>query len=250
MITKTVNIVRATAAIGVLLSSAYVSADLYVSDVTLSEAEYKQAEEVRKKGNGIVLTGDGADGQYVLSEYEPEQSAILRFGKNVPLMVALDKLVPSESYKVNYDEDLESTVVSWRGGETWLETLAAISEQNPVDIFVNHQERVIGVSLDTNISMHLASEKPKVWRLRTELSLKENFEKWAETAGWSLAWGVEFDFPVDHKATIFGDFSSQSGPVDQALQAYQNAATPLTAHFHKNKVLRITEAGFRQEVSY
>lgn len=241
---------KVISSLSLLFVSTIASAQLYVSDTKLKNAEYKQAKEIRKKSKGVVLSGSSHDGQYVISEYEPESTTVLRFGQNVPIMVALDKLVPAEIYSVNYDEELESVLVSWRGGETWIETVTAISEQNDIDLFVNHQERVIGVSKDTQVAMHLASAKPQVWRLRPELTLKENIEAWSKSAGWSVAWGVDFDFPVDHKATIFGAFDGKNGPVDQVLQSYQSQSTPLTAHYYKNKVVRITEAGFRQEVSY
>lgn len=238
--------------------SQQVMAELYVSPVVQGTVRFdsqrgpaKGQIEIEEASRSI--SGESTvHGEFLMREQEEVAAPTMRFGKNVPLFVALTKIVPNASdWVINIDSGLENKAVNWKGGATWRDVLMVISKQNNLTIRVNEEEHAIGVSENPQLAMHMAKKVPEVWPISERLSLKQNLEVWAKQAGWSLEWDpkLNIDYPISHGAVLTGKFLGEGGVVDRLLYSMRDTSRPLRAKFHtQNKVLYITEAGYRQEV--
>lgn len=199
---------------------------------------------VQQSKSGFLLSGSAQtnNGAYV--------APIMRYGKNIPLSVVFDKLVPKyEGWTVNMEDGLASRKVSWSGGETWKEVLSRISNDNSFTIIVNEAEKAIGVSGSMVMAENLAHKQNQIWKLESHKTLKENLTAWATKAGWSLEWdnGLDIDYPVTNNAVLVGAFAGKGGVIDRVVYSLRNQERPLTAVFYKaNNVVLIKEAGFKQ----
>lgn len=240
------------------------SAELYVSPVVRKSVKFdhgqvKKVEPANKmqaaRSRSVSVTGQSSvHGDFIMKEQPEKLSTVMRFGQNVPLFVAIERVIPDSSdWYIHLDEGLDNSIVNWEGGESWESVLNTIAEQNNLVIRVNHDERAIGVSKDSKLAGHLAMRIPQIWRLSPKLTLRENLESWSQRAGWSMEWdgNLNIDYPVSHGAVLTGKFIGQNGVVDQVLYSLKGVEKPLRAEFHTvNNVLFITEAGFQQEVMY
>jgi len=252
-----------------------VSAELYVSPVvrksvtynvdkvqkdiitsSVESVDFNDSELVKADNSTKIITGvSESHGDFIIKEEEEKDVfALMNAGKNVPLFVAMEKVVPeSNDWFIHLDDGLENIAISWRGGNSWEGVLESISEQNNISIKINHEERAIGVSRSKNISEHLAKQVPDVWRLQEGVSLRKNLDNWSQRAGWRLHWDeeIESDFQIEHSAILTGEFVGEGGVVERALDSLRNSKKPLKPKFYKiNNVLYITEAGYKQEVLY
>lgn len=233
------------------------NAELYVSPVVKKSVKIKHEEVVKIGSHNQVTSIQGQSekhGDFLIRERTDADLAVMRFGKNVPLFVAFDKIIPnSKDWTVHFDADLESFPVDWEGGNDWEGVLKAISEQNDIDISVNYEEMAIGVARESGLAFHLAKKIPQVWRLETDKSVRGNLEEWAKKAGWNVAWDkkLRIDYPVIYKATFTGKFEGKGGVVDQLIISLKDEDVPLKATFYQgNSVVVITEAAFNQEVLF
>lgn len=240
-----------------ILTSLSVNAELYVSPVVKKSVKIKHEDVVRVGDHNKVrsIQGNSAQhGDFLIKERSDVDLAVMRFGKNVPLFVAFDKIIPeSNEWKINFDSGLENFPVDWEGGNDWEGVIKAISEQNDIDISVNYEEMAIGVARDSNLAFHLAKKIPQVWRLGTDESIRGNLVSWAKKAGWKVAWDkkLRIDYPVIYSATFTGKFEGKGGVVDQLILSLSNEDVPLKATFYQgNSVVLITEAGYSQEVLF
>lgn len=245
-----------------------VIAALYVSpvvrnsveiDKVATPSEINAAEELVNAGlaehSAKSVSGNSkVHGPFVMKDRPESVSTLMRYGRNVPLFVALEKVIPdSDSWFIHMDDGLEGSVVNWDGGGTWEEVLGIIEQENGLHIVVNNEEKAIGVSFNGKMAISLANQIPQVWRLETNKSLRQNLDAWASRAGWSLQWdsALNFDYPIDHSAVLTGGFAGEGGVVDQVLYSLRNNSKPLTAVFYEaNNVVLVTSAGFKQEVVY
>ncbi|WP_137297146.1 TcpQ domain-containing protein [Psychromonas sp. SP041] len=237
------------------------SAQLYVSPVVrqtvkIDSFDKKESPEmVAVKEEVTSVSGQSTvHGSFLMrEEVEAPNASTMRFGKNVPLFIALEKVVPnSKDWFIHIDDGLDNMAVSWKGGQTWEDVVYAIGAQNNLNIKINNDEHAIGVSKNAELAVLLAKEVPEVWEIKSSLTLRENLAEWAKKAGWSLVWdeSLKVDFPVVKGAVLTGKFIGEGGVVDTLLYSMRKNKVPLTAKFHKmNKVLLITEAGYRQEVA-
>jgi hypothetical protein len=175
----------------------------------------------------------------------------MKYGRNVPLFIAMDKIVPhTDGWIVNIDDGLSNKLVSWNGGDDWRGVLSSIASKNGLTIKVNDLEHAVGVSSSSLLAEQMASKSNKVWRLRTDKTLRENLDEWAKKAGWYLKWdeSLKIDYPITNSAVLTGDFVGKGGVVDRVIYSLRNQEKPLTAVFYKaNNVVLITEAGYKQE---
>lgn len=89
---------------------------------------------------------------------------------------------------------------------------------------------------------------PPTWTLDTTLSLKDNVEKWASTAGYRLVWTGE-DYSVGQSHTMVGEFDSENGPIKQLSVDYgpsSRVQVPLSFQFYQNKTLVVENWLFEQ----
>jgi len=211
------------------------------------------AQALRHDNSGMITQASNQGG-FGMSVYNQKPVILMNQGKDIPLSVAIENIVPEiSSWMVHYDKGIHNLDMTWSGGDTWEGVLYTLGEQNEIKIEINHAERVIGVGKDLNIAKHLAKKVPTVWRVDTSLSLRENLESWSEKVGWSLAWDedLRIDYPVNFDATFTGELVGKSGAVDLLLSSYKSADIPLKAKFFKkNKVVFVTRGGFEQELQY
>lgn len=235
-----------------------VFAELYVSPIVRDSVKFDAVQAPENESNAKKdesVTGESSvHGRFVMKDNPETLSTLMRFGRNVPLFVALEKIIPgSKDWYIHVDDGLENSIVDWEGGESWEDVLRIISDQNNLVIRINKEERSVGVSKNAKLAEHLAHPIPKVWRLQDDLTLRENLAKWAERAGWSLEWDekLNIDFPISHSAVLTGDFVGVGGVVDQVMYSLKDSEKPLTAQFYEiNNVVLVTEAGYKQEVMY
>eukprot|EP00487_Bulimina_marginata_P004504 TRINITY_DN2095_c0_g2_i1.p1 TRINITY_DN2095_c0_g2~~TRINITY_DN2095_c0_g2_i1.p1 ORF type:complete len:221 (+),score=33.67 TRINITY_DN2095_c0_g2_i1:545-1207(+) len=195
-------------------------AELYISPVVRKTVTFdgaEKAKQIEARGGMIEsvaksksISGQSSvHGDFLMKEQPEELSTVMKSGKNVPLFVALETVIPDSSdWKINVDEGLENTVLNWQGGNSWEGVLDAISEQNHLTIEVSHAERAVGVSKNSKLAHHLAKQQPEVWRLSPTMTLRENLESWAQKSGWSLHWddSLQIDYPINHGAVLTGKF--------------------------------------------
>lgn len=246
------QITRATLALlaaGCITSTAH--ADLYVSPILSTPSYYSGGQEVQKLGSGIAIgnahvKGDFSQSQQPHSQPRGENS----HGQDVPLFIALQNIVPLQNgWSINLDDNLDGKLVSWSGQGDWSNVTYAIAQQNGLFASVNFDEKAVGISPTKIVADSLASRVPKVWRLDKHATLKQNLEKWARQAGWSLHWDEDLtiDYPISHDAVITGLFESEDGAISQVLSAFNNEPQPLTAEFYtSNRVVRILQSGYRK----
>lgn len=239
------------------LSSQAVNAALYVAPQDRDNVSYQKQPNTNEnvKRSYDALTGiSEQSGEFLMRASANESSGLLRYGKNVPLFVAIENVVPdSDDWYIHIDgENLKTKTVSWEGGRDWEDVLAFIGEQNNLLIYVNHNEKAIGISTNATLAESLAKKAPDVWTMSNTRSLRENLADWSEQAGWTLDWGDNpKDYTVKHTTTLTGEFVGTGGVVHKVLASMKSGKNHLKPYFYKgNKVLVIREAGYKQEVSY
>lgn len=248
------------ATMAVLLSASGAAfAELYVSpvvrsSVTLDAPSGPAASQADGSGGAASaasvrsISGRQAEtGEFLMRE--SEETSVMKFGKNVPLFVALENLVPKD-WTVKLEEGLEKQPVSWSGGEDWKSVVEAIAGGNDLKLAINEADKRLALARGEEAAANLAARTPVVWALKPSLSMRDNLQAWAAQAGWSVDWAVDVDYPIDHEAKFKGAFEGEGGVVDQLLGGTAESAYPLSAVFYAgNKVLRVVEGGFRQNVT-
>lgn len=252
------------ATIAVLLgASGAAFAELYVSPVVRSSvtmdapsAPSAPAASQAEGGDGATPAASAASvrsisgrqaetGEFLMRE--SEETNVMKFGKNVPLFVALENLVPKD-WTVKLEEGLEKQPVSWSGGDDWKGVLGAIASGNDLKLAMNEGDKRLALARNEEAATNLAARAPVVWALKPSVSMRDNLQAWAAQAGWSLDWSVDVDYPIEHAAKFNGAFEGEGGVVDQLLQGTAENTYPLSAVFYSgNKVLRVVEGGFRQD---
>lgn len=77
-----------------------------------------------------------------------------------------------------------------------------------------------------------------IWHItESDTTLHNLLEKWAKSAGWTLAWKVGGDYSISAKATLEGSLDQV---VNQVLASIQSSEMPLVATLYEgNKVIKI-----------
>lgn len=234
-------------------------AELYISPVVEDTVRYDSRDETRAEGKSSVhgvfvmdkaperaREGEAAEAGADESEVSEKASSDAPYGRNVPLFVALENLVPGH-WNVHVDEAVENESVSWEGGESWSQTLAAIDEQNEgVSIIVNREEDAVGAAADEALADHYAHETPQIWEVKPGESMVENLQRWAERAGWHVDNSdFQYDYPIQRGARFTGTFLDA---VSEFLTPFKTATQPVKARAHRgNQVLRLVKGGYRSE---
>lgn len=241
-------------------------AELYISPALRSTVSYdakenpapvatpaKPAETLVIKASELASQGEKAGvitgKSTVHGDFEINKSGSL-FGKNVPLFVALENLLPpGSSHQVVLQPGIENMPVSWNGATDYRHAFKQIEANHKLSIVINDEHRRIGVARSAQLAEQISNRGQDVWVLQDNSSLRTNLEAWAKKANWRLDWGsTQIDYPVDHGATLIGKFDGAGGVVDRVLSSTRGRETPLTAVFYKgNNVVLVTEAGYKPE---
>jgi|GEM_PF-2722037 len=238
---------------GLLIYSVNSSAELYVSPIVRGSVDYTTSGKI--EDGSFSLTGKSVEyGDFMMKTKTNQHGKTLKYGKNVPLFIAVENIIPDKSkWIIHFDEGIDNSVVSWEGGNSWEGVLKTIGLQNDLSLIINHEEMAIGVSPNVHLARHLAKKIPNVWYLKANLSLKQNLEKWSKKAGWTLSWdhNLKIDYPIINNTVLTGKFAGKGGVVDQVVSSFAGAEIPLSGVFYmKNNVCHITYAGYKQEIEF
>jgi hypothetical protein len=216
----------------------------------------------------------GADG--AAPAYDPDQvrsygatgetrlELVRSSGRALPLYKAVAAIIPRGYVfrTVGVDKTWLDQPVSWSGGREWPETLREALSAYP--------ELVLDISLGTKLVLlrqrHAQPDdttpreltgyavqqarddvlrehaRPGRWDVKpSDKSLRATLARWAEAAGWQLAWEMNVDYPVNVGASLGGSFEEA---VVAIVKSMEQAETPLKVIFYKgNRVVRIVAKG-------
>lgn len=226
---------------------------LYISPVVKDSVTYdSQHVDGQGKNNDQIKGSSSIHGKFMMREHDSEQ-ALLRYGENVPLFIALEKVVPdTERWNIHFDDGLENIAVNWDGGQSWEGILDLISRNSGIEIFVNAEEMAIGVSRSKELAEAMAHNKPHVWKLSSRKGLQENLRDWAREANKELIFSdsvkdINYNVP---DITIIGGLVEQGGAIDQVLTNLNRTAhVKLEAKLSQDESqIVIVRAGHRKEM--
>lgn len=191
---------------------------------------------------------------------EPAKSPQLARGlaKDVPLVTALKQIVP-EGWRAKRAGNLDvNRLVSWRAqGRSWPEVLQELAVSNNFNVLIdwNKQEVTVAPAEFTASSTEgfrssgtttVVAPASRNWDMIPTLTLRENIEAWAKSAGWSVSWAGA-DYQVSNKVSVVGAFEDEAGgPLAQIAKAYSRSEQPLTFTFYTNNVVRVENSTYRQ----
>lgn len=88
--------------------------------------------------------------------------------------------------------------------------------------------------------LNLLSETVSEWDMQPGETLRSALTRWCEASGWSLAWRVDRDFPIDAPLR-FKPGTSFSEAVRQTMRAVWQTHPGLKARMYQNNVIVVTE---------
>ena len=255
-------------AVATAIFSTSASAGLYINPVVkgsvAAEAEEQSTSHGEKHVSGYVIEPGNkphviegkseATGSYKMSEDTSDEHKVFSYGKNVPLKIALEKVIPeSSSWLFKIDDGLSHQPVSWDGGESWEGVVNEISENNPINIVLNHSEKVVGVAVPSDLAAAMASRTAQVFKLDGKISLRKNLEKWAKESGYQRIVYSPDIHDIDYMvpdAVFLGAINAKGGSLDQMLNNLnERARVPLEAEFKEgNKIIYITKKTSKKEM--
>ncbi|MBB4861406.1 hypothetical protein HNP46_000217 [Pseudomonas nitritireducens] len=173
----------------------------------------------------------------------------IMFGRDVPVKAAVENLAsPRGAWSVVLEPGLESKKVSWSDAADWRAALDQISWSSGLVIKISDTSKRIAISRSESMAQQLiGNPNASVWTLKSGVSLRENLVEWGRIAKWDVHFvGTDINYPVDHAATLVGQFEGKGGVVDRLMMATQAREVPLKAVFYKgNRVVVIKEDGFK-----
>jgi Toxin co-regulated pilus biosynthesis protein Q len=125
------------------------------------------------------------------------------------------------------------------------------SEQNQDAVKEVTENKVVAEKVEptkTEVATQPAAPVIPSWVLEPSLSLRDNVEKWANSAGYRLVWTGE-DYGVGQGHTIMGEFDAENGPIKQLSVDYgpgSRVQVPLSFQFYQNKTLVVENWLFEQ----
>lgn len=239
------------------IASGAASAELYISPVVKGSVVYNEKPSAgSERGGANDVTGTSKiHGNFEIREvarpHDDLDAPVMKYGRNVPMFVALSNVVPNaKSWVIRFDDNTENVPVNWAGGDSWEDVISKIEKSSNLHVGINYSEKAIGVSPSKNISENLAYRSSRVWKIDTSKTMRENIEAWGARAGWQVAWdeSVDFDFVIEHAAVLIGSFAGSNGVIDQMLYSIRDRKGALTADFYtENNVVLIKKAGYKQD---
>lgn len=250
------KIIKTAVATGILtacLAPSIAFSALYISPVVKDSVTYdSQYQDGQGKKNDQIEGSSSIHGKFMMREQDSQQ-ALLRYGENVPLFIALEKVVPeSERWNIRFDEDLENVAVSWDGGQSWEGILDLISKNSGLEIFVNTEEMSIGVSKKRLVAEAMAHKQVHIWKLSSRKGLQENLKEWARIGDKEMIFSdsiedINYSVP---DITVVGGLIESGGALDQVLTNLNRTAhVKLEAKISKDKSqIVIVRAGHKKEM--
>jgi hypothetical protein len=210
-------------------------------------------------------TDDGFDAEQVRSYGAEQRIELVRSsGRSLPLYKAVTAIIPrGYAFRtIGVDKSWLDQPVSWSAGREWTETLREALSSIPeltLDISLGtkmvllrqrhpHVEESTPRELSGYAAVRAREEtlrenaRPGRWDVKpSDKSLRGTLARWAESAGWQLAWEMDVDYPVGVGASLGGSFEEA---VVTIVKSMEQAETPLKVIFYKgNRVVRIVAKG-------
>lgn len=212
------------------------------------------------------------------------------FANDLPLLNVMKQITPNGWIVKKHDNEgarLDTNkLVSWEGGQNWLDTLKDISQNYGVDVVVDWTEKTIILSNAKEYAPAKARNTPVMgkprqsvfeledlqdvavgmseqgmyngsgrqqgfnggWHLVPGKTLKENLEIWTQRAGYRLVWLAD-DYKIDESRGFQGEFDSDLGPVRQLSIDYgvnSRVENPLSFQFFQNRTLVVENVAYEQ----
>lgn len=267
--------------IGVSSMNSFAQTDAVVKDPSLSVAKAKTSSDIVDK-----VSVSGVVTQIGTASNHPSHKKELKgFAKDLPLITVMKQITPN-GWIVKKSDSEDSKVdiqklVSWEGGNTWIDTLEVVAHNYHLNASVNWDDKVITLSNSIKIvpkakksvfelapakvtdvavgaseqdSADTVAKAPvhvvvqKVWELTGNKSLRDNVADWAEKSGYRLVWTAE-DYAVVDARIMAGEFDAENGPIKQLSDDYgpeSRAQNPLSFQFYQNKTLVVENMMFEQ----
>lgn len=216
------------------------------------------------RGTAIGQSAPRGQGAVTESGRRPHQLETSGWAKDMPLPLALRQVVPlGFEVKENGVALSESQTVSWSGDRPWTETLNTVASSGNFVAHVDWDRKEVSLaprlSPTSSFSVNSTQSTPSFvpaqrpiapavqpWSLDSNLTLKENVERWASRAGWKVVWEAA-DYPIAASAQFTGDFSSPEGPLATLIEAYEMSDQPLVAQLTtKDKVVYVRNKHFER----
>ncbi len=188
--------------------------------------------------------------------------AVQGFATDVPLPLALRQIVPADhSFSIGLEVSPD-TLVSYKGGQSWRDTLSAmlrdvglswqeqgslvtVSQTSPAVVKTDPVPVPVPVSISISPS---SSPQPSLiiasgpvadpgildsgdWQAQRGESLRKVLADWCQRAGVELQWLAEYDYPLEASAHFSGGFEEA---VRQLLIGFAGAHPQPVAELHKN----------------
>ncbi len=168
-----------------------------------------------------------------ISWEQPQISDVVEgFGKDIPLAVALQQIVPP-AYKVSYDTGVDQgKPVTWNGGSAWTNVVSDMLKSRKLHAEMSGNTITISEGVGADLQMQAAPSsmpaepqiasteaKPTLdmtrknhWTAQAGQGLRETLQNWSGNANVELAWQDAKDIPI-------GSAFSYEGTYDQAVDA-------------------------------
>lgn len=115
-------------------------------------------------------------------------------------------------------------------------------------VAVNKQDKIVAVAGDRLEAQALAQKEPRVFYVVKGETMQRTVSRWARQSNWNIQWVIDKDYDMVAPATIFGQFSTQGGSLDQLLGTTRFMDAPLKAQFARNRVVVIRENNYSSEI--
>ncbi len=169
----------------------------------------------------------------------------LTYGDCLSVAEVASQILPTSEWVLKLDPLAQIPCVSWNTlDHQWYSILRAIDEQNyQLNIWINHDEKVIAWSDSLLIAKHLAHRENRIWRLFNHRSLQNNIKTWTDLLGWQLIWRTPSDYPVMADSIFFGDiFQALANLIEQFNQqkrSNEQGAKLIFSVDQQNKIIAI-----------
>lgn len=174
------------------------------------------------------VSGEGSPMSVPGGKYE--NPIIDGFGKDLPLSVILSQVLPKD-YEVFYaDPDVKQLRSSWQGSRPMTDILDSLAARAGVDLALDVDTKNLLVSLTNGGASgalkvngrHAAVASNnhlrfRDWHLKKGETLSQSMYRWSEFAGWTLAWELGKDYPIQVDARVKGDLVEA---VNRVAQSY------------------------------
>ncbi len=191
-----------------------------------------------------------------ISWSQPQTSAVVEgFGKDIPLAVAMQQIVPS-NYVVSYQGGVDQgKPVTWNGGSVWTNVASDMLKSSKLHGVMSGNTITIadGVGADlqmqappsvvsptvSDVPMAMAAggrpildmTQQKNWTAQAGQSLRETLQNWSGSANVELAWQDAKDMPISSAFSYNGTYDQA---VDALLSLYSGGANEPKGKLYPN----------------